>query len=222
MKDFAPGAQALHELAGQLRLKLNDSQADALLAYLQLLQRWNATHNLTAVRTLEGMWTQHLADCLAVVPHVQARLRGTRVLDVGSGGGLPGVVLAVCMPGMQVTCVDTVGKKAAFVRQVAGELRLNNLHSAHARVEALTMARFDLITCRAFATLVDFVGLTRQQLAPSGVWLAMKGQPPDDEVAHLPADVEVFHVEQLTVPGMDAQRCLVWLRPKARPLRDNE
>jgi 16S rRNA (guanine527-N7)-methyltransferase len=210
----APSAEGVLALAQHTGLRLSPAQADALWAYLQLLQRWNSTHNLTAVRTMDGMWTQHLADCLAAVVPMQARMQGHRVLDVGSGGGLPGVVLAVCLPGHQISCVDTVGKKAAFVRQVAGELRLPNLHSVHARVEALPAQSFDTIVCRAFATLGDFVRLTRGQLAPAGVWMAMKGQQPDDEIADLPADVAVFHVEHLQVPGLDAQRCLVWMRPR--------
>lgn len=194
-------------------------QRDALLAYLALLQRWNATYNLTAVRDPAAMLTQHLADCLAVVPALQRHYGrpppAMRVLDVGSGGGLPGVVVAVLLPMLDVTCVDTVGKKAAFVRQAAAALALPNLHAVHARVEALQAAPFDLITCRAFASLTDFVRLTRTQLAPSGVWLAMKGRRPDDEIDALPASVQVFHVEPLTVPGLAADRCLVWMRPGA-------
>jgi len=110
--------------------------------------------------------------------------------------------------------VDTVGKKAAFVRQVAGELGLSNLHALHARVEVLPNAPFDVITSRAFASLPDFVRLTQGLLAPHGVWMAMKGRRPDDELAALPADIEVFHVEPLAVPGLDAERCLVWMRPR--------
>jgi 16S rRNA (guanine527-N7)-methyltransferase len=133
---------------------------------------------------------------------------------VGSGGGLPGAVIAVLNPAIDVTCVDTVGKKAAFVQQVAASLRLRNLHSQHARVEQMKAAAFDVVTSRAFASLTDFVALTRQHLAPAGVWLAMKGKDPVDERAALPVDIDVFHVEQLTVPGLDAERCLVWMRPK--------
>lgn len=135
-----------------------------------------------------------------------------RLLDVGSGGGLPGVVLAIGCPHLQVTCVDTVGKKAAFIRQVAAELKLPNLRAEHARVEQLN-SRFDLITSRAFASLLDFVSLTRDRMAEGAVWMAMKGKQPDEELAVLPPDVKVFHVEQLNVPGLDAQRCLVWMRP---------
>jgi 16S rRNA (guanine527-N7)-methyltransferase len=123
-------------------------------------------------------------------------------------------VLAVTEPNWDVSCVDTVGKKAAFVRHVAGELGLPNLHAEHARVEHLQRAPFDVITSRAFASLADFVRLTRHLLAPGGVWMAMKGKRPDDEIAALPAGVEVFHVEPITVPGLDAQRCLVWMRLK--------
>jgi 16S rRNA (guanine527-N7)-methyltransferase len=139
-----------------------------------------------------------------------------RLLDVGSGAGLPGVVLAIVAPALHVTCVDTVGKKAGFVRQAAAELGLANLRAQHARVEALATpepgAGFDVITSRAFASLADFVQASQLQLAPGGVWMAMKGQVPEEEVSVLPESVEVFHVEQLVVPGLAARRCLVWMR----------
>lgn len=207
-------ATALSQGAQVLGLGLSPQEAKQLLAYLALLQRWNATYNLTAVRDPQAMLVQHLLDCLAVLPPLLRQLSaGGRVLDVGSGGGLPGVVLAVMAPQLDVTCVDTVGKKAAFVRQVAGALRLPNLRAVHARVEQLTAAPFALITSRAFASLADFVALTRAHLVEGGSWMAMKGQIPDDEIAELPAGVTVFHVERLHVPGLDAQRCLVWMRP---------
>jgi 16S rRNA (guanine527-N7)-methyltransferase len=188
-------------------------------AYLVLLVRWGATYNLTAVRNPEQMRVQHLADCLAVVEPLRRRFGArpsTRLLDVGSGGGLPGVVLAAADPSWDVTCVDSVGKKAAFVRQVAAELALPNLHAEHARIEALKAPPFDVITARAFAALPDFVLWTRPLLAEGGLWMAMKGKRPDDELAALPSDIEVLGVEPLTVPGLDAERCLVWMRPRAR------
>ncbi|RVU49452.1 16S rRNA (guanine(527)-N(7))-methyltransferase RsmG [Rubrivivax rivuli] len=188
-------------------------QLQALADYLALLQRWNATYNLTAVRDPAAMLTQHLADCLAVVPPLQRHAEGGRLLDVGSGGGLPGVVIATLLPAWSVTCVDAVGKKMAFVRQVAGTLPLPNLRAEHTRIEQLKQPPYDLITSRAFASLADFTRLTRPHLAPGGVWMAMKGRAPDEEAAELPADVNVFHVEQLVVPGLEAQRCLVWMRP---------
>jgi 16S rRNA (guanine527-N7)-methyltransferase len=208
---------AIAEVCAALGLAHAPAQLDLLSSYLALLQRWNATYNLTAVRDPAQMLTHHLADCLAVVEPLRHRLanRGNaRLLDVGSGGGLPGVVLAILQPALDVTCVDTVGKKAAFVRQVAAELKLRNLHAEHARVETLADAGFDVIVSRAFASLADFIRLTRERRAPGGVWLAMKGKHPAAEIAELPADIEVFHVEPLTVPGLDAERCLVWLRPK--------
>ncbi len=186
--------------------------------FLGLLARWNAAYNLTAVREPAQMRAQHLADCLAVVDPLRRHLgpgRRARILDVGSGGGLPGVVLAVADAAWDVTCVDAVGKKAAFVRQVAAELGLANLHAAHARVEALNAAApYDVITARAFASLSELARLTRGLLAPGGAWMAMKGKRPDDELAALPSEIEVFHVEPLTVPGLDAERCLIWMRPR--------
>lgn len=209
-------AAALQADAAALGWALEPAAAGRLATYRDLLVKWNATYNLTALRDPAQMRTQHLADCLAVVAPLRRHAAGRplRVLDVGSGGGLPGVVLAAVEPGWDVTCVDTVGKKAAFVRQVAAELALPNLHAEHARVEALRAPPFDLITSRAFASLSDFVQLTRPLLAQGGVWMAMKGKPPSDEVGALPSDVEVFHVEPLTVPGLDAERCLVWMRPQ--------
>ncbi len=205
---------AIEALCVALDLRLAPGQAAALAQYLALLQRWNGTYNLTAVRDPAEMLTQHLADCLALIAPLRRQAESGRLLDVGSGGGLPGVVVAVMLPGWDVTCVDTVGKKVAFIRQAAGHLRLPNLHAEHARVERLQRPAFDVVTSRAFAALPDFTRLTRQSLAEGGVWLAMKGKRPDDEIAALPADVDVFHVEQLAVPGLDAQRCLVWMRPK--------
>lgn len=219
----------LQRAAGQLSLALTDAQIDLLLAYVDLLQRWNRVYNLTALRDPAEMLSHHLVDCLAVLPPLRRWWAGwwagqpdaagqpVRVLDVGSGGGLPGVVLAALQPGWQVDCVDTVAKKASFIRQVAAELRLGGLRGLHARVEALPVPAggYALITARAFASLVDFTSLTRPLLAPGGVWMAMKGKLPSDELAALPATVEVFHVEQLQVPGLDAQRCLVWMRPRS-------
>jgi 16S rRNA (guanine527-N7)-methyltransferase len=183
--------------------------------YLDLLVKWNATYNLTAVRDPALMRSQHLADCTAVVAPLRRVLGGTtatRILDVGSGGGLPGVVLAIAEPSWDVTCVDAVGKKAAFIRQVAGELALSNLHAEHARVETLAATPFNVITARAFASLADFTQLTRHVLANRGLWMAMKGKRPDDEIAALPPGVTAFHVEPLDVPGLPAERCLVWMR----------
>ena len=206
----------LDSLSRDLGLALTVAQVQALAQYLALLQRWNATYNLTAVRDPQAMLTQHLADCLAVVPPFQKRLARGRVLDVGSGGGLPGALLAIVEPAWRVTCVDTVGKKAAFIQQVAGTLGLSNLSAVHTRVENLAASPFDLITSRAFASLADFTRQTRTLLAPQGVWAAMKGKQPRDEIDALPSSVEVFHVEPLTVPGLSAERCLIWMRPADR------
>jgi 16S rRNA (guanine527-N7)-methyltransferase len=137
------------------------------------------------------------------------------MLDVGSGAGLPGVVLSIVEPRWDVTCVDAVAKKASFIRQVAAELGLPNLRAQHARVEDLPApSGFDIVTSRAFASLADFVSLTGPLLSPAGCWMAMKGKVPEDEMAGLPDWVEVFHVEQLEVPSLEAQRCLVWMRKR--------
>lgn len=204
-----------------LGLDLSDFQVRQLLDYLLLLQKWNRVYNLTAVRDPQQMLVQHLLDSLAMIAPLRRELlrrkkvSGIRLLDVGSGGGLPGVVIAICCSDISVTCVDAVAKKAAFVRQVAANLALANLGAEHARVQSLGDA-FDIVCSRAFASLADFVQWTSSLVGQGGCWLAMKGQHPDAELATLPETVHVFHVEQLTVPGLDAQRCIVWMEPLAR------
>jgi 16S rRNA (guanine527-N7)-methyltransferase len=218
----------LEAAAEQLKQPLTSTQAQRLFAYRNLIAKWNRVYNLTSLRDPAQMLSHHIIDSLAAAPPlqrhlVQAGLATARVLDVGSGGGLPGVVLATVFESVDVTCVDTVGKKAAFVQQVANELKLPNLHGVHARVEEMKAEPFDVITSRAFASLEDFVQLTRMHLKPGaqtgsqtgGVWMALKGKHPSDEIAALPTDIDVFHVEQLAVPGLDAERCIVWMRLKA-------
>lgn len=213
---------AIPPVLSSLGVELSAAQQAQLAAYMAMLAHWNSTFNLTALRDPQEMVTHHLADCLAVLAPLARRLppkegdaaaRLPHLLDVGSGGGLPGVVLAIARPDLRVTCVDTVGKKAAFIRQAAAELRLPNLRAEHARVEQLH-GQFELITSRAFASLTNFVSLTQDLLAQNGVWMAMKGKPPEDEMKALPDSVEVFHVEQLQVPELEAQRCIVWMRKK--------
>lgn len=200
-------------------VELKDAQVRQLAQYMALLQQWNGTYNLTALRQPEEMLTHHLADCLVVVPPLLRHLATlpqptAQVLDVGSGGGLPGVVLAVVCDGLTVTCVDTVGKKAAFVRQVSAALALPRLKAVHARVESM-QGQYDVITSRAFASLTDFVSWTRHLLPPTGCWMAMKGLPPDEAERVALSDLVLEPtVEGLQVPGLDAQRCLVWMRAR--------
>ena len=214
-----PQQQRLAEGATALGLSLAPAQHAQLLAYLDLLAKWNKVYNLTAVRDPAEMLTHHLLDSLAVIAPLVRHTQGgaARVLDVGSGGGLPGVVIAICCPEMSVACVDAVAKKAAFVQQAAGVLGLSNLRGVHARVESITEP-YDVITSRAFATLADFTQWSAGSLGEDGVWMAMKGKHPTDEMAGLPPSVAVFHVEQLTVPGLNAERRLIWMRP-AKPSR---
>ena len=226
---------ALDSAAASLGLILEEDAKLRLLEYLALLRKWNRVYNLTAVRDPAEMVTHHLFDSLAVVPPLKRELDGAaalreapaRLLDVGSGAGLPGVVIAIACPGVTVTCVDAVAKKSAFVRQVAVELGLVNLRAAHDRVESLHLRsddRFDVIVARAFAALEKLVDLSNASLAEHGIWLAMKAQSPTEEITALPPTIEVFHVEQITVPQWDAQRCIVWMRRASHsmPIQSNE
>lgn len=212
-------ASALKDGVAELGLELSEHQIAQLLDYLALIQKWNKVYNLTAVREPAEMLTHHLLDSLAVIRPLRQQLasrqpvdgQGFRLLDVGSGAGLPGVVIAICCPEMAVSCVDTVAKKATFIQQASITLKLPALKGLHARVENLD-DHYDVVSSRAFASLADFTNWSRSALAPTGVWMAMKGKRPLEELAALPAGVEVFHVEQLSVPGLDAERCIVWMR----------
>ncbi|WP_228764605.1 16S rRNA (guanine(527)-N(7))-methyltransferase RsmG [Limnohabitans sp. Rim11] len=206
---------ALAEGISALGLSLGEEAQKQLLDYMALIQKWNKVYNLTALRDSQEILTHHLLDSLSAIGPLMQQTRSLdgafSFLDVGSGGGLPGVVIAICCPGVNVTCVDAVSKKAAFVQQVAASLKLGNLKGIHARVETLS-GPFDVIGSRAFASLPDFVNWSSGALADGGVWMAMKGKLPEEEMSALPPMVQVFHVEQLLVPGLNAERCMVWMK----------
>ena len=233
-----PLLPALQKGLDGLGLALTEGQKTQLLAYMDLIGKWTKVYNLTAVRDANEMLTHHLLDSLAVIAPLRRELaklslsgaslaavpvdsegQGTAklvqpkfsLLDVGAGAGLPGIVIAITCPNVSVTCVDTVAKKAAFIQQVAATLRLPNLKGLHARVESLTQP-YDVVCSRAFASLIDFTSWSKSALAVRGIWMAMKGKHPDQELAVLPESVKVFHVEQLQVPGLDAERCIIWMR----------
>lgn len=204
--------------ASALGVPLTPGQTQQLTRFRGLLAKWSRVHNLTSIRD-DDTTSLHLLDALALVAPLRRHAAGRtlRILDVGSGAGLPGLIVAIAMPGdeVQVCCLDAVAKKVAFIRQAAAELGLVQVHTVHGRVEALDLGPFDVITSRAFASLADFARLSERHLAGDGVWLAMKGRRPDDEIAGLAPQVSVFHVEPVVVPGLAAQRCLVWMRPTA-------
>jgi 16S rRNA (guanine527-N7)-methyltransferase len=215
-----PLLPALQKGLDGLGLVLPADQQTRLLAYMDLIAKWTKVYNLTAVRDANEMLTHHLLDSLAVVAPLRRELAKLvlpegqtqlSLLDVGAGAGLPGIVIAITCPEVSVTCVDTVAKKAAFIQQVAATLKLPNLKGLHARVEGLTQP-YDVVCSRAFASLVDFTTWSKLALASHGVWMAMKGKYPDQELTVLPESVKVFHVEQLQVPGLDAERCIIWMR----------
>jgi 16S rRNA (guanine527-N7)-methyltransferase len=186
----------------QMGLQVSPVAQERLLSYLALLAKWNKVYNLTAVREPLEMVTLHLLDSLSVLPYI----KGPRLLDVGSGGGLPGIVLAICLPQLQVTTIDTVQKKAIFMRQVKGELGLGNLEVVHARVEAFETEPFDQIISRAFAEISLFIELTRHLMAKNGHWLAMKGVSPQQDLALLQGIKSTIH--PLSVAGLQAERHL--------------
>jgi 16S rRNA (guanine527-N7)-methyltransferase len=206
-------ANMLDQGADELALSLSSTQKQKLLDYLALLGKWNSVYNLTAIRDPKQMMIQHILDSLALVPAVAARNAAT-ALDVGSGGGLPGIVLAIVLPGLSVTLNDIVHKKTAFQSQAKTQLGLTNLSVVTGRVESLrpgheVAGKFDVIVSRAFAELADFVTLSRHLLADDGRILAMKGVRPDAEIARLPAGATALNVERLQVPMLDAERHLI-------------
>jgi len=210
-------AGRLERACAQLGLAASDEARARLLDYLAQMQRWNRTYNLTAIRDPGQMLVQHLFDSLAVVgPFSEALEEGAsaRLYDVGSGGGLPGVVLAIMRPQWSVTCIDAVEKKTAFVRQMSGALSLPNLRARHARVETLEPAGCDIVTSRAFASLDDFARLAGKHVRDSGTLVAMKGKLPEDEIEVLEAGGQwkVDRIQPLQVPELQAERCLIWMR----------
>ena len=213
--------EQLEKACQELSLKPTKQQQERLLEYLRQLLKWNKTYNLTAIRDPERALVQHVFDSLAIIKplnnFIQQRDQDKNaVLDVGSGAGLPGVIIATMMPKVIVTCVDTVEKKMAFVRQVSGVLALTNVKAIHQRVELMQDEKFDVVTSRAFATLQDFATLAGERVEKNGILLAMKGKIPHDEIETLEEKTEwrVDGIEALKVPQLSAQRCLVWMKQK--------
>jgi 16S rRNA (guanine527-N7)-methyltransferase len=217
-------AFSLNRQLNALEVALPEELVEKVGAYITLLQKWNRTYNLTAIREPEQMLTHHVLDALSIVPTldrvlapVLANAPEARLLDVGSGGGIPGLMLAMARPTWQVTMVDAVQKKMAFVAQAIAELRLTNAQALTGRVESLRVEaqvppmRYDLAVSRAFSDLATFIKGSRHLLAPHGVWAAMKGAVPKAEIAALPADISVRAIETLVVPGLDARRHLILL-----------
>ena len=204
-----------------LRLKSQPSQQAALLEYLSQLMRWNKTYNLTAIRDPDQALVHHIFDSLSLVAPLSRVLSLNQtetptVVDVGSGGGLPGVILAIMLPSVRVTCVDAVEKKTMFVRQMAGVLALPNLSAQHARIETLEPLQSTLVTSRAFASLQDFAQLAGPHVQEGGYLVAMKGREPTEELIALQAHTawSAQAIEPLTVPELEGQRCLVWMQRK--------
>ncbi|QMT32757.1 16S rRNA (guanine(527)-N(7))-methyltransferase RsmG [Conchiformibius steedae DSM 2580] len=195
----------------QMGLAPDAGQQLLLLEYVALLTKWNSTYNLTALRTPEQMIHHHLLDSLTLLPYIN----GVKTLmDVGSGGGMPGIPTAICRPDLHITLLDSNTKKTAFLQQAVIELGLPNVTVASGRVETMHDKKVDVVTSRAFAQLDDFIALTRHLLGENGYWAAMKGVYPYEELAHVPADVDVFQIERLDVPGLAAERHMVLMRPK--------
>ncbi|ROV55626.1 16S rRNA (guanine(527)-N(7))-methyltransferase RsmG [Neisseria chenwenguii] len=205
-------AQQLQNGIAEMGLDIPAGQQAKLLEYVGLLKKWNKTYNLTALRDETKMVSHHLLDSLSLLPYLNG---AATVLDVGSGGGQPGIPAAVCRPGLQITLLDANTKKTAFLQQAVIELGLDNVRVVSGRVEAVQDVQADLITSRAFSELADFVGWTAHLLKPDGRWLAMKGVYPEDEIRRLPEFAEVVQTDEIRVPQLDAERHMVVMRKKA-------
>lgn len=214
-------AEQIKKACCEMSIRLTDQQQRTLLEYLSQLLKWNKTYNLTAIRDPEQALIQHIFDSLAVIgplhDYFKSRdLKQPRILDVGSGPGLPGVVIATIMQDIDVTCVDTVEKKMTFLRQAAGILGLSNLKTIHSRVEQLKTEPFDIVTSRAFSNLRSFAELSGDHVKKGGAMMAMKGKRPEQEIEELENNTNwiVDSIKELKVPQLDAQRCLVWMKRK--------
>jgi len=200
----------------EMGLQISAEKQAKLIAYLLLIDKWNKVHNLTAVRDPLEMVTLHLLDSLSVLTHVQA-LAPKSLLDVGAGAGLPSIPLAICLPELQVTAIDSVQKKTSFMRQVKGELALTNFEVEYGRVEVLKVKQpFDVIISRAFSEIALFINLTKHALAEGGHWLAMKGVVPEHEFENQDfknMGITPSKIEVLKVAGLEAERHLVFLQP---------
>ena len=198
--------------AKDLDLALSDDQVELILGYVGLLHKWGAVYNLTAIKAPADILSQHVLDCLSIINPLLKRIGSVAsVLDVGTGAGLPAVMIAIACPTIRVVALDAVAKKIAFIQQVGLQLGLNNLVAQHARIERINSASFDLIVSRAFASLGDFVNGTKGAIKNGGIWLAMKGRVPLEEIHSLPNGFVALEVEALQVPGLTAERCLVWI-----------
>lgn len=202
--------QKLQEGLQGLGLTLPTAQQLLLLEYVALLKKWNSTYNLTALRNEETMISHHILDSLTLLPYVQ---NAQTLMDVGSGGGMPGIPTAICRPDLQITLLDSNTKKTSFLQQAVIELGLTNVTVASGRVETMFDKKVDVVTSRAFAELADFISLTKHLLNENGYWAAMKGVYPYEELEHLPSDISVEKIEKIHVPMLEAERHMVIMRP---------
>lgn len=205
--------QQLQEGLQSMGLSLTTAQQLLLLEYVALLKKWNSTYNLTALRDEHTMISHHVLDSLTLLPYIQ---HAQTLMDVGSGGGMPGIPTAICRPDLQITLLDANTKKTSFLQQAVIELGLHNVSVASGRVEAMHDKKVDVVTSRAFAELADFISLTKHLLNENGYWAAMKGVYPYEELEHVPASVVVEKVDKLAVPMLNAERHMVIMRPQAQ------
>lgn len=220
--DFEPKlAKQLMQACCEMSIGLTDQQQATLLEYLSQLLKWNKTYNLTAIRDPEQALIHHIFDSLAVIQPLRnyfenQKLHQARILDVGSGPGLPGIVIATMMTNLEVTCVDTVEKKMTFLRQAAGILGLTNIKAIHQRVEQFKIEPFDIVTSRAFSSLQAFAELSGEHVKEEGALMAMKAKQPQQEIEALENNTQwcVASIQELVVPKLNAQRCLVWMKRK--------